>query len=91
MPVQYRRAGRTVWRYVHGTVLVLPMAGRPVVALADAGADLWQLLSEPLTANQAAHRLAEVYDTSAEEIMRDIAPVLDDLASSGVLERLDPA
>ena len=91
MPVQYRRASRTVWRHGHGAVLVLPTAGADVLALVGTGADLWQLLSEPLTVDETARRLAEVYDGSPAAIMRDIAPVLDDLATHGVLDRLDSA
>ncbi len=91
MPVRYRRASRTVWRNAHGTVLVLPTAGDDVLALVGTGADLWQLLSEPLTVDQAARQLAEVYDRSPGAIAPDIAPVLDDLAIRGVLDRLDPA
>jgi hypothetical protein len=91
VPVQYRRAGRTVWRYAPGTVLVLPMAGDDLLALVGTSADLWRLLAEPLTVDQTARRLAEVYDTSPDAIRQDIAPVLDDLASRGVLDRLDSA
>jgi len=88
VPVRYRRASRTVWRNAHGTVLVLPTESNDVLALIGTGAQLWQLLSEPLTVDQAARQLAEVYDRSPEVITPDIAPVLDDLATRGVLDRL---
>jgi Coenzyme PQQ synthesis protein D (PqqD) len=88
VPVQYCRASGTVWRSAHGAVLVLPIADHDMRALGGAGADLWQLLSQPLTLDQAAYQLAEVYDMSPNEIIQEIAPVLDDLAAHGVLDRL---
>lgn len=89
MPAQYRRVEETVWRHAHRTVLVLPVWHRDVLALDGAGAELWQLLAEPLTVDEAAHRLAEVYNARSDVIARDIAPLLDELADRGVLKRLD--
>jgi Coenzyme PQQ synthesis protein D (PqqD) len=91
VPVLHRRAGRTVWRHAHGTVLVRPIVSQEVFALTGAGADLWQMFSEPLTVDQIARRLAEAYNIPAEEIEQDIAQLIDELASRGVLDRLDPA
>jgi hypothetical protein len=75
-----------VWRHAHGSVLVLPMSGHDVMHLTGAGDDLWQLLAEPLTVDEVASRLAEIYDRSPEEIIQDIAPVLDDLVARGVVD-----
>ena len=87
MPVQYCRATRVVWRLGHGSVLVLPVSGDHVHALTGAAEGLWQLLVEPLTVQQAASRLAEFYDVSSGEVLREIAPLLDELVGRGVLER----
>jgi hypothetical protein len=89
VPVKYRRASRTVWRHAHGSVLVLPMSGHDVMHLTGTGDDLWQLLAEPLTVDQAARRLADIYDRSPDEIIQDIAPVLDDLVARGVVDRMN--
>jgi hypothetical protein len=91
VPAQFRRAERTVWRHMHGTVLILPVSDRDVVALNGAAAELWRLLAEPLTVDQAARRLADIYDVAPDVVARDIAPVLDDLATRRVLTRVDAA
>jgi Coenzyme PQQ synthesis protein D (PqqD) len=89
VPVRYCHANRTVWRRTHDTVLVRAVARNEVLVLTGAGSDLWQLCREPLTLDQAAHRLAEAYEVPPEQIEHDIALLIDDLTSRGVLDRLD--
>jgi Coenzyme PQQ synthesis protein D (PqqD) len=43
----------------------------------------------PLTLDQAAHRLAAAYKVPPEQIEQDIALLIDELTSRGVLDRLD--
>lgn len=85
MPVRYRRSNRTVWRHIHGSVLVRPTAGVSVIALTGTGEDLWHLLSEPLTIEELAHCLGERYAQPIDDIMCDIAPILDELVNHGAL------
>jgi hypothetical protein len=86
LPVRYRRSKRTVWRHIHGSVLVRPTADVSVIALTGTGEDLWHLLSAPLTIEELAHCLGDRYARPAADIMRDIAPVLDELVTRGVLD-----
>lgn len=86
MLVWYRRANRTVWRHIHGSVLVRPAADISVIALTGTGEDIWHLLSTPLTIDQLAHRLGDRYARPADDIVRDIAPILDELVTRGVLD-----
>lgn len=88
MSVYYGRASGTVWRYGHGSVLVLPSPGTDVVALSGTAEDLWQLLAEPLTVEELAGILAEAYEESAAEITTDIVPMLHDLVERRVLNRM---
>jgi hypothetical protein len=44
-----------------------------------------------MTIHQTARRLAEIYDRSPDEIMREIAPILDDLVARGALNRMESA
>ena len=87
MLVRYQRAAGAVWRQAHGSVFVLPDSGRDVVVLTGTGEQLWWLLAEPMTMDQAAHRLGEIFGVPATAVSRDVAPVVDDLAARGVLER----
>lgn len=87
MLVRYRRAVGVVWRQAHGSVFVLPDSRGDVVVLSGTGEDLWWLLTEPMTIDQAAHRLAEIYGVPESAVSRDVTPVLADLAARGVLER----
>jgi Coenzyme PQQ synthesis protein D (PqqD) len=80
-----------VWRSVHGTVLVLPVSDHEVRVLSGASADLWHLLAPPLTIEEAAHLLAGKYDMPPDEIVQQIAPVLDDLSAQRVLHRMATA
>jgi hypothetical protein len=91
VPAQYRRREQTVWRRAHGTVLVLPVPERDVLALNGPAAQLWQLLAEPLTVDQAADRLAEVYEVAADVAAHDIAPVFEELVARGVLHQVESA
>jgi hypothetical protein len=84
---RYRRATGVVWRQAHGSVFVLPDARGDVVVLTGTGEQLWWLLADPMTIDQAAHRLADIYGVSDAAVSRDVAPVVADLAARGVLER----
>ena len=89
MPVRYRRAGRTVWRHVHGLVLVRPMSAPAIIALTGTGVDLWRLLATPLTVDELARELGDRYTRPEDDIRLDIAPALKDLLARGVLEQVD--
>ena len=84
---RYRRATGVVWRHAHGSVFVLPDVRGDVVVLTGTGEQLWWLLADPMTIDQAAHRLADIYGVSDAAVSRDVAPVVADLAARGVLER----
>ena len=86
MLVRYQRAAGAVWRNAHGCAFVLPQPGSEIVVLAGTGHDLWRLLAEPMSIDQVAHCLAETYDVPADAVTRDVAPILDELASRGVLD-----
>ena len=84
---RFRRAAGVVWRQAHGSVFVLPDGGGDVVVLTGTGEQLWWLLAEPMTIDQAARRLADIYGVPDAAVSRDVAPVVADLAARGVLER----
>jgi len=85
VPVWYRRANRAIWRHIHGSVLVRPTADGSVIALTGTGEDLWHLLNDPLTIQELAHCLGDRYAQPVDDIMHDIAPILDELVNRGVL------
>ena len=87
MLVRYQRAAGVVWRQAYGSLFVLPESGRDVVVLTGTGEDLWWLLAEPTTIDQATRSLAEKYGVPEATVTRDLVPVVDDLTARGVLER----
>ena len=87
---RYHRSSGVLFRYVHDVVLLLNPNDRQVVVLGGAGPDLWDLLAEPITVDDAVHRLAVTYAVDAETISSDVRDVFDHLAQSDVLVRADP-
>ena len=84
---RYQRAAGTVWRNAHGSVFVLPADASDVVVLTGTGQELWLLLSEPMTIEDAAHSLADAYGVPAAAVSSDVTPVVHDLAARGVLDQ----
>jgi Coenzyme PQQ synthesis protein D (PqqD) len=83
--VRYRRADDVVWRQARNGVLVRPLSGAAVITLAGTGDGLWQQLAKPMTIDELAAGLAELYGARPDQVLQELAQVLDDLVDRGVL------
>ena len=74
----YRR-GDVLWRRTYDRVLILMPASGEIVTLQATACDLWAALEEPGSLREVAKRLAVLYDAPLEQIVSDVAPVLEEL------------
>ena len=74
----YRR-GDVLWRRTYDRVLILIPASGEVVTLQATACDLWAALEEPGSLGEVSKRLAVLYDAPLEQIVSDVAPVLEEL------------
>jgi hypothetical protein len=87
--LRYRRTPRALNRTV-GPEVVLAAADREGFdVLPGTAAAVWILLDEPATLVTVAEKLSALYDTTADRIAADVAPLLDELVDRGWLEQLD--
>jgi hypothetical protein len=56
-----------------------------MLTLSGSGALLWGVLSRPRSLSESARMLARHFQVPAEDIERDIAPVVEELATQGAL------
>lgn len=74
-----------LWRDAVGHVLVLPPEGDESLALSGSGALLWELLADPVTAEEACRRLGQMYGAEASAIAGDVDEALAELARRGAV------
>ena len=81
----WHRAEGVVWRRTMDGIVVLPGHGQEPIALLGAAASMWELLAEPLTAEELVAALAEYYGVDAEQVSPEIRATLDGLLHRGAL------
>jgi hypothetical protein len=82
----YQRSPKVLWRIAGDRALLLHRDETEVVTIGGSGAVLWRLLAEPISLDDAAGALAELYDLPARELLADIEPVFAELAERGLVE-----
>jgi hypothetical protein len=81
---RWRRSETVLWRLVLDDAVLLGPASSEPFALAG-GAGLWALLAEPRRLDELVAAVSESNDPTTK---KDLASLLEDLASLGVVERL---
>ena len=84
---RWRRRAEVLWRRSLDTVVLLPPGCDDPITLAESGPELWDLLVEPGSVTQLAAVLAAAHDADQQTVARDIAPVIEQLAEIGAVER----
>lgn len=84
---RWTRAGDVFWHETLGAVALLPRTAPHPLALTGSGAALWELLETPSTLEELAVELARRFAADPDEVTRDIAPVLLQLAATGAVVR----
>lgn len=83
--IRYVRAQDLLWRRTSGAILLLPADEGEVFQLLGTGIELWAILAEPVTLDQAARALASQFGASPEVVVADISGVLADLVVRGAV------
>lgn len=73
----YRRSDTVLWREAGGALVCLPPDRSEPIVVNGSGPDLWALLEEPITAEEAAAVLGRAYGVPVDLIAPDIATVLE--------------
>lgn len=87
---RYVRDRRVLWRRTADGIVVRRRERQPGT-ISGTGEVLWDLLEEPRTLTALADELSHVYSASADQIARDIAPVLDELTAVGIVSIVSDA
>jgi hypothetical protein len=80
------RAPGAIWRDGDFGVVVLGAASYEPVTLAGTGVAIWDVLARPRRRFELVELLATRFAADADEVARDVAPVLDALVAEGALE-----
>ena len=79
-----QRSERTLWRRTTRGLVVLPPRGEPIVVSGPA-VPIWELLAEPVTAEELSERLAARFAVPAHRVLSQILPVLRRLRDAGAV------
>lgn len=82
---RFVRDPAALWRRVADGVLVLPPAETEPFLIGGSGGALWDVLSSPVTIDEAAAILADAYGAPVADVRAGIAGVLDELAARGAI------
>ena len=85
---RYKVASHIAWRRVEDEVVVLDLNTSVYYALNDAGARIWELLSEGKSLDEVVDVLVEEYETDGKTADKDARSFLKDLSRE---KRLVPA
>jgi hypothetical protein len=77
-------------RRIAGETLIVPVRGHvgeldSIYTLNEVGSRIWQLIDEPLSAQQVAAVISREYDVSAEEAERDVTALLALMEEAGLI------
>ena len=88
---RWRRRESVLWRHAIDVVVILPAGADEPVSLAGTGALVWDLLAEPASLSELVAAFAEVYPDDPGTIERDVAALLESLASLDAIETTEAA
>jgi Coenzyme PQQ synthesis protein D (PqqD) len=80
-----QRSKRALWRRTTRGLVVLPPRGEPIVVSGPA-VPIWDILAEPVTAEELSERLAARFAVPAQRVLSQIAPVLQQLRVAGAVD-----
>jgi hypothetical protein len=80
------RAGGALWRTGEFGVVVLGTDHDDPVTLVGTGVDIWNALACPRSRDDLVELLVARFDVDREQVAVQIAPVIDELVATGVLE-----
>jgi hypothetical protein len=70
-------------------VLLLGVNADEPIAVSGPGADLWELVGEPVTESAACVALRNRYDADEATVAADVRQLLQELEERGLVERSD--
>lgn len=86
-----RRAGVMEAQVSDEELVLLGPESDDYIGLDGPGSAVWAHLSEARRFDELVAELVEEFDASADRIAADIKPLIDELVSQGILERVDAA
>lgn len=83
---RYRRSAALLWRRSFDQILVLARGGEDVTSIGGGAVAVWDLLDRPRTAAEITGVLERSFAHAADDVARDVAATIADLAGRGLLE-----
>jgi len=82
---RYRRNPQTAGRVIDGQAFVVTPDDNRLHTLNAAATRLWSLAQQPISVDEAARALTEVYDIDEPTALRDATACLDDMVARAIL------
>lgn len=80
------RSEEVLWRRTARDVVALALDGEDPVVLSGAGLLLWELLEEPVQADELYGVLADVHGIALEVVLEEAEPVVEELIRLGIVQ-----
>lgn len=75
-----------LWRRsLEGMLLLLPLDRARPIEMTGSAAALWESLATPVSMAEAAGMLGDAHGTSADAILADVQPLLEEMSRLGVV------
>jgi hypothetical protein len=81
-----RRSSRTAWQSFERELVVLDMPTRTLLGVNAVGGLVWDRLDGAATLGAIARAIADEYQQSAEQVLRDVQQFVQDLLARGCVE-----
>lgn len=84
-----RLSSDVVFRELEGEAVILDLASGRYFGLNAVGTRVWALLDAGTPVDQIVSTLADEYEAEREQIARDVAALIDDLSTRGLIVASD--
>ena len=83
--VRFARNPDLIWTAVDGETVMLSIERGEYFGLGGAGSTIWEVLAEPVTADEICDRLVAEFEVDADVCRADLTAFLCDLVRAGIV------
>ena len=87
----FKHSGKVLFANVGDDVVALNVEGGQCYGMDSIAGTVWGLLAEPIDIGSICDRLVAIYDVAPNVCRDDVAKLIRQFESEGLLEQVDPA
>lgn len=91
MSTQYKHSGKALFANVGDEIVALNIEGGQCYGMDQIAGTVWGMLTEPTDIEKICDHIVQIYDVERHECRIEVAKLIQQFESEGLLERIAPA